>query len=112
MLSRFTIVILIALFLWSCEDTGPIKNVPKCIDDKIETYPPDCGELYGTSVDEYWFQNEMVYVFDYSHCCCDFQSPVLNSSCDTLGFLDGLIGNYIINGENFENAEFLRTVWP
>ncbi len=112
MKNSFWVLFILVGSIVSCEDTGPIKNVSKCIDSKIEMYPPDCGEFYGTSVDEYWFQNELVYVFDYSHCCCDYQSPVLSSSCDTLGFLDGLIGNYIINDERFENAEFLRTVWP
>ncbi len=91
----------------SCEDTGPITNVSKCINSKIEMNPPDCGE---ETVDEYFFQNELVYVFE--QCCCDFYSPVLNTACDTLGYLHGLEGNYTINGESFGNAEFLRTVWP
>ncbi len=108
----FLVLLILVGSIVSCEDTGPINNVSKCIDSKIEMNPPDCGELYGTSVDEYWFQNELVYVFDYSLCCCDFQSPLLSSSCDTLGYLGGLVGNSIINGEGFENAEFLRTVWP
>jgi hypothetical protein len=96
----------------SCEDTGPINNVSKCIDSKIELYPPDCGEGAETTVDEYLFQNRIVYVFDYIQCCCDYQSPVLSAECDTLGYLHGFIGNYTINGESFENADFLRTVWP
>jgi hypothetical protein len=96
----------------ACEDTGPTRNVSKCMDTKIELYPPICGEGIETTVDEYLFQNELVYVFDYISCCCDYHSPVLNSQCDTLGFLHGFEGNTEINGEDFSNAEYLRTVWP
>lgn len=106
------VLLIIVGFILSCEDTGPINNVSKCIDSKIEMNPPDCGEEVETTVDEYLFQDELVYVFEYSQCCCDYQSPVLNSSCDTLGFLHGFIGNFDINGESFENAVFQRTVWP
>jgi len=75
-------------------------------------YPPVCGEDVETGVDEYLFQNELVYVFDYGFCCCDYSSDVLSSSCDTLGFLGGIIGNYMINGEDFSNANFQRRIWP
>jgi hypothetical protein len=112
MFSRFTISILIALFLWSCEDTGPVNNVSKCINSIIEADPPDCGDESNTTVDEYYFQNELVYVFDYSFCCCDYSSPVLNAECETLGYLGGFEGNSIINGEDFSHAVFQRTVWP
>jgi hypothetical protein len=99
-------------FFTACEDTGPIYNVSKCINSKIQQYPPICSEEVETTVDEYYFQNELVYVFDYVNCCCDYQSYVLNTACDTLGYLHGFAGNYTINGEYFENAVFLRTVWP
>jgi len=95
-----------------CEDKDSDKNVSECIDDKIEHFPPVCEVEAETTVDEYFFQNELVYVFDYINCCCDFQSPVLSESCDTLGFLHGLTGNATINGEDWSKAEFRRTVWP
>lgn len=65
MFSRITFGILMALLVWSCEDTGPLNNVSTCINSKIEQYPPDCGEGVETSVDEYIFQQELVYVFEY-----------------------------------------------
>jgi hypothetical protein len=112
MKNSFWLLLPLVGLIVSCEDKGPIKNVSKCIDSKIEMFPPDCGEEVETTVDEYLFQNELVYVFDYIQCCCDYHSPVLNTACDTLGYLHGFEGNYTINGESFQNAEFLRTVWP
>lgn len=98
------------LFLNSCEDTGPQNNVPPCIDETITQNPPICYKP--GSVDEYFFQNEKVYVFNFSVCCCDYASPVLSSTCDTLGQLDGVGGNHFIQGEDFYDAIFLRRVWP
>jgi uncharacterized protein DUF6970 len=104
---------MISVSYLSCEDTGPINNVPKCIGSLIEEQSPSCGEDYKIDVDEYHFQNKIVYVFEYADCCCDAQSPVLDSSCDTIGFLHGFVGNTEINGEDFyDNATFLRRVWP
>ena len=101
-----------ALSLWSCEDTGPTPDVSACINSKIQMFPPDCGDSTETSVDEYLFQEDLVYVFEYRSCCCDYSSPVLNAACDTQGELGGFIGNSIINGEDFSHAVFQRKVWP
>jgi hypothetical protein len=38
-------------------------------------------------------------------------SSVIDSDCNTLGYLGGLMGNKTINGENFRNADFKETVW-
>jgi hypothetical protein len=38
-------------------------------------------------------------------------SEVLNQDCESIGYLGGLIGNQIINGENFSSAHFEETVW-
>lgn len=108
---RCTILISFCLLLvCGCEDTGPQNNVPPCIDEAITQNPPACFEP-GT-VDEYFFQNEKVNVFNFGICCCDYASPVLSSTCDTLGQLDGVGGNHFIQGEDFNHAIFLRQVWP
>jgi len=44
-------------------------------------------------------------------CGGDLASYVLSENCDTLGFLGGIAGNTIINGEPFSNAEFRGMVW-
>ena len=112
MFTRLLILMASIAVLSSCEDNAPIKDVSSCINLRIDQFPPMCEEEAETTVDEYYFQNELVYVFDYSTCCCDYSSPVLNASCDTLGYLHGFEGNYTINGEDFSQAEFKRTVWP
>lgn len=40
-----------------------------------------------------------------------YLTKLFDSQCKSLGYLDGLIGNKIINGENFDNADFIKTVW-
>lgn len=102
----------LTLGLCNCEDTGPVTNITNCIQANIQHNPPNCGQGAATTVDENLFQNQLVYVFDYSSCCCDYPSYVLNATCDTLGYLHGFAGNYTINEESFANAVFQRTLWP
>lgn len=65
----------------------------------------------GAQATSYLFQNDIVYTLDYK-CCCDYATPVYDKYCQEIGYLDGFIGNRIINGIDFyENATFLKTVW-
>jgi hypothetical protein len=104
-----TLLLSSSIFL-SCEDSGTVPNLPKCIETKLSTYQPGCDD--GSTVDEYYFQQQVVYVFDDRPCCCDYTGIVVSTSCDTLGFLGGIAGFTHINGEDFANAVFQRTVWP
>ena len=110
MKNRLWAFLFIAGIAVSCEDEGLAPNLPKCIHTSLIAYQPACSD--GVTVDEYYFQQQLVYVYDNSSCCCDYGSPVLSTSCDTLGHLGGFSGNSTINGEDFSNAVFQRTVWP
>jgi len=85
------------------------SNSP-CINSKISVFQNQCC-IQGAAVQEYTFQQEQVFVFIIGTCGADIPSYVLNSYCDTLGFLGGIAGNAIINGEDFSNANFVSTVW-
>ena len=110
MKSRIFLLLILPLIYLSCEDDDITPNLPKCIESKLTSYEPACQD--STTVDEYTFQQQLVYLFDNSNCCCDYSSYVLSTSCDTLGFLGGIAGYTHIKGEDFSNAVFQRTVWP
>ncbi len=104
-------VLLIGLFMifQGCKKTD--RSVPGCINDQIrkfKSYSP-CNDA---KVDEYLFQNELVFVFEEGTCVRDGSADVYNDSCELLGSLGGFTGNLKINDVNFsENAVFQKTVW-
>lgn len=101
----------VALALSACKkESCGFGEVPECIMDRIEN---NDNELFcdDANVKAYTFQQKTVYVFDAGTCGADFSYPVLDADCNTLGFLGGFQGNTKINGEEFSNAVFVRTVW-
>ena len=96
------------LLSFQCGKGNP--TFPTCIQDKIPLFSSQACDS-GATIKEYIFQNEHVFVFDFGPCGADMALPVLNSSCDTLGFLGGFVGNTIINNEDFSHGVYLSTVW-
>lgn len=84
-------------------------TIPQCIEDLIEHFKN--YQCEGLKVDQYKFQGKFVYVFDENSCGGDFQSYVYSSHCKKLGYLGGFVGNSTINGGDFNNAVFIKTVW-
>ena len=104
-------LLLFGLFLifMGCKKTD--SSVPGCINDKIGVFKrtTPCNDA---KVDEYLFQNELVFVFDEGTCVVDGSSDVYNSSCKLIGSLGGFTGNMEIQGINFsEKAVFQKTIW-
>lgn len=81
-----------------------------CINNKISKFKSECCSN-GANVREYWFQSQSVFVFNPGNCGADLPSYVLSADCDTLGFLGGIIGNQMINGESFTLAEEKGLIW-
>lgn len=103
------IVILLNSFCSSCIDLEYSDGVPKCIRGSIRDFKREaCKEI---TVDEYTFQNATVYFLNARRCCCDFGSAVIDNECNLLGVWGGFSGNQIINGEDFSNATYIRTIW-
>jgi len=69
----------------------------------------DCEK--GACVKEYLFQNQTVFVFDQMKCGADMTSEVFDEDCNSIGYLGGISGNSKINGVDFSDANFVRTVW-
>lgn len=86
------------------------SSIPGCINKSVETFSKSGCEK-GLNVKEYTFQGMQVFVFDQSNCGNDMTSEVLDKNCKSLGYLGGFIGNVKINGEDFSNAVFVKTIW-
>lgn len=88
-------------------------NESDCIKAKIISFQHGvdiCDD--GATVDKYSFQNDYVYVFNLGDCVADFPFEVINSNCETIGYLGGFAGNDSINGASFSSsAVFVEQVW-
>ncbi len=87
------------------------SQTPGCISSKIEEFKQTTSCNIGSSVKEYKFQSKRVFVFDPGTCGADLTSQVFDENCNSLGYLGGIAGNSKINGEDFNQAKFVRIVW-
>ena len=104
------IVLVSSLLLLAFQCDKGDDLVASCVQDKIGAFSTEACPT-GATIKSYYFQSDFVYVFDYGPCGADMALPVLNNSCDTLGFLGGFIGNTMINNQDFHSAEFVKTIW-
>jgi Domain of unknown function (DUF6970) len=109
--AMLSILILAAISVSSCQKLSIEKNTPKCIENLINEFDKQQSCDNGVNVKRYTFQNISVYVFDPGTCGADMTSEVIDSDCNTLGYLGGISGNSFINGEDFSNAKFESTTW-
>jgi len=101
--------LLLSFMLASCVEIDP--DSPDCIKHSVRGFRSTEACDDGASVKEYIFQNQSVYVFDPGICGADMTSEVLDEGCETLGYLGGIAGNTIINGEDFSIAVYQKTIW-
>lgn len=101
-----------SVLISACHTSKQNKAVLRktCLEEAIRLFSELPCET-GRSVKEYTFQNKRVYVFDQSSCGGDMTSEVTDENCKSLGYLGGMMGNTEINGEDFSNAVFNKTIW-
>jgi len=103
------LIVLIALI--SCNRIDIEPGTPPCIENKIVSFS-NTSICDNARVTEYIFQGKTVYVFSPGNTCgADLTSEVVDSDCNTLGYLGGISGNTSINGEKISNAIFVKFVW-
>lgn len=100
-----------AIVVSSCDNFNIDPNTPECIISKITDFDKQITCEDGVNVKEYTFQEKAVYVFNPGTCGADMTSEVVSADCISLGFLGGITGNTIINGEDFSNAVFQKLIW-
>lgn len=105
------LILLTLVSIISCQKLDIEKGTPNCIENLIIDFENSQSCENGVNVKKYTFQGMAVYVFDPGICGFDVTSEVVDSECNSLGYLGGISGNTEINGEDFSNALFESTVW-
>lgn len=105
---KLSYLVLMSFFIISC---NKMEDIPDCIQERIEDFETNSICDDGSSVKEYKFQGEIVYLFENGNCGADLASRVFDSECNELGWIGGISGNTEINGEEFSNASYRKTVW-
>jgi hypothetical protein len=108
-MKSFCFVLLFGLLFFSnCQKKE--EPFPDCIQSEIAAFSNNSCE-HGASIKQYVFQGQTVFVFGPGHCGADLSAGVVDKNCKYLGDLGGITGNTRINGEEFSNAKYIRTVW-
>lgn len=86
------------------------KNAENCIKENIKYVSENvCGDY--ASVAEHIFQGETAYTTNTGNCP-DNITGVIDSKCNSIGFLGGFGGNDIVKGVKFsENSTFVKYHW-
>jgi hypothetical protein len=108
-MKKLSTLLLVALLV-GCNSIDIEGDIPECIMKKIKEFA-DTHDCDSSEVSEFTFQANLVYVFSDGNCWDDSQAEVLDSNCKTIGYLGGIIGNTMINGEEFSNATLIRSIW-
>ncbi|PBQ34700.1 hypothetical protein CNR22_23965 [Sphingobacteriaceae bacterium] len=106
----FSLCLLILVSCHSHKTAEKKSDIPACVQKAVENFKKNPCEK-GLSVKEYTFQGKEVFVFGQDGCGNDMTSEVMDSNCKSLGLLGGFVGNVKINGEDFSNAVFVKTLW-
>ena len=107
LLKSIVLVLISTCTLVSC---NKINNEPACIQEEVENFEENALCNTGSKVKKYKFQGEFVYVFEEGSCVSDGANRVIDASCHELGWLGGIMGNQQINGVDFEEAKYIKTI--
>ena len=105
------ILIIVVVTFASCNNVRKNtvkKGTPQCVENKIKDFTSPCGDA---NAKEYTFRGKTVFVFEQGTCGGDLTSEVIDADCNSLGYLGGITGNRVINGEDFSNAVFIKIIW-
>jgi hypothetical protein len=112
-MKQATIFLLASLLfvITSCHKEDIAANTPDCIRSEIVSNSNNLNWMM-KSVDEYLFQNKLVYAFSPDHeRIADASTAIKDEFCNTLCDVGGWGGN-ICNGVNFsQTAVFKRNIW-
>ena len=105
------VVIIIAA---ACNKENIASNTPACVRQEIKNNGDNNDWAIGR-VDEYFFQNKLVYAFEPDGTItADAPTAIKDASCNTICNVGGFGGPNVVlcNGENFsQNAVYKRNIW-
>ncbi len=102
--------VLILLLLYSCKSQKSSDSIPSAISKQISVFSNE-STCKDAKVNEFKFQDQLVYVFEEGTCRYDKEINVYDRNGKLIGSLGGFAGNTIINGDDFNSAVLQRTVW-
>jgi len=110
----FFSIIIFSLIVVSCKRPDIASNIPPCVYKEIAAHKTD-STWYTGSVQEYLFQDKIVYAFNPDNKrIADGATIIKDKDCNVLCSLGGFGGPQInkCNGVNFwESATLKRTIW-
>ena len=111
-MKTYFLILLAVIFTSSCSKYSIETDAPECLKSIAKENTKGLSDRSKAHIDEFKFQEELVYVFDHGlEPNPDEGAAVYDSNCETIGYLGGFSGNTEINGEDFSNAVYTRTVW-
>jgi hypothetical protein len=97
--------------LSACTKKAAQNAIPSCISKDIAEIQKN-KNAKEPIVNQYTFQEKTVYLIDDGMGYVDSQSKVVDSNCNELGYLGGMMGKTKINGEDFFTAAvYVKTIW-
>lgn len=102
------IIILLVIFSCSKNDDKDIEKYPECLDFEVSQVLDAPPTSVRANIKKYSYLNMTVYAF-FEGNVVEGQTRVYDKSCNLVCEYGG-IGN-VNTCENWENAEFIETVW-
>jgi hypothetical protein len=111
MKKMFCWLVITTPLLFACSKKVTNETIPECVSKDIQAIEKNIKAI-GPIVNQYTFQENTVYLIDEGLGFADSQSKVVDSKCNELGYLGGIMGNTKINGDDFFiSAVYVKTVW-
>lgn len=110
-LSQLFFFICCATLLISCSDDETPSVVTACVQDEVDSFKSAQNNCFNASVKAYTFKNTTVFAFADGQCISDGGVRVITAECNEFCYLGGLAGIVDCQGEDFENAVLIETVW-
>lgn len=110
---RYSVLMAVIVFcpvIFSCKKSRTDISITPCVTSRLNDFIANSYDN-GASVKQYRFQTKVVYAFSPGTCGADLSTGIIDADCNSLGSLGGFSGNTKINGEEFSNAVFIRTIW-
>jgi hypothetical protein len=107
----FFLFLTLSTLLYACKKNGATNSTPSCVSEDIVNIGNN-EKAKEPFVNMYTFQEKIVYLVDDGMGYVDSQSKVVDSNCNELGYLGGMMGKTKINGVDFfATAVYVKTVW-
>jgi hypothetical protein len=106
----FSLILIVTILIGcSSNDDNEITVEPKCLQTIIENALQFEPTTPRGNVEKYLYQDNEVLLVNVMNFT-DGQSAVINSECVAICSLGGIDGD-LNDCEDFENAEFIETIW-